>query len=293
MKWQRKKRKAIAPEKLLLIKQGVIGVGITLVLALIGTGVWYGTRVPNLTIDTVTVVGGVTVDRELVRKQAAAALEGSYFKLVPKTFAWLYPQDEIASQISTIERVREVHVERISGTEVAVAFDEYVPYALWCEARGSTGCLFIDRNGYAFGKAPPLTGGSFVRYVDLAHEPELRAQAFPRDTVRATELFIESLERELGFFVTHVELDSAGDAFYTLAGGGELKATVTGDQQMTVENLATILQSDAFSHLAPGNFQYIDLRFGNKVFVNEEAPAPVGEGATSTATSSGDSSLGA
>jgi hypothetical protein len=40
----------------------------------------------------------------------------------------------------------------------------------------------------------------------------------------------------------------------------------------TLSNLETILASGTFTHLKPGNFQYVDLRFGSKVFVNE---APV------------------
>ena len=52
-----------------------------------------------------------------------------------------------------------------------------------------------------------------------------------------------------------------------------------------IENLKTILVSEEFSHLKPGNFQYIDLRFGNKIFVNEEEVGSVEENETSTSTS--------
>ena len=40
--------------------------------------------------------------------------------------------------------------------------------------------------------------------------------------------------------------------------------------EQTVANLETVLTAPAFTDLSPGNFSYIDLRFGNKVFVNEE-----------------------
>jgi len=38
---------------------------------------------------------------------------------------------------------------------------------------------------------------------------------------------------------------------------------------VTVNNLNVVLTSDEFTDIQPGGFQYIDLRFGNKVFVNE------------------------
>ena len=36
----------------------------------------------------------------------------------------------------------------------------------------------------------------------------------------------------------------------------------------TLSNLDTILLSEDFTDITPGSFRYIDLRFGNKVFVN-------------------------
>ena len=70
--------------------------------------------------------------------------------------------------------------------------------------------------------------------------------------------------------VTKVEIDSAGDAYMTIVGGGEFKVSLKQPAKETVDNLLTVLGSEQFAHLTPGNFDYIDLRFGSKVFVNEE-----------------------
>jgi hypothetical protein len=59
------------------------------------------------------------------------------------------------------------------------------------------------------------------------------------------------------------------DAFLHIVDGGELKVTLTQEPQVTVNNLNVVLTSEEFKGVQPGNFQYIDLRFGNKVFVNE------------------------
>ena len=70
--------------------------------------------------------------------------------------------------------------------------------------------------------------------------------------------------------ISSVEFDSADDVFYVLAGGGELRATLHDPATKVFDNLEAILASKEFAHIKPGNFQYIDLRFGSKVFVNEE-----------------------
>ena len=57
---------------------------------------------------------------------------------------------------------------------------------------------------------------------------------------------------------------------FEVAGGGQIKVTLTQPIEDSLGNLEVLLSSPDFDHLAPGNFQYIDLRFGDKVFVNEE-----------------------
>ena len=76
----------------------------------------------------------------------------------------------------------------------------------------------------------------------------------------------------------------AGDEEYHLAGGGYLIVAPKRGVQETFDNLQSILQSEAFKHMTPGAFDYIDLRFGNRVFLKEhietpETAAPSGEGA--------------
>ncbi len=65
-----------------------------------------------------------------------------------------------------------------------------------------------------------------------------------------------------------------------MVGGSELKTVASKDAQETIDNLLVVLASEEFAHLKPGNFQYIDLRFGNKVFVNEELAVPEEEAAS-------------
>ena len=89
---------------------------------------------------------------------------------------------------------------------------------------------------------------------------------------------------ELNLNIIQVEKTAEDEVTYHIAGGGELKVTMRMSNDETIDNLETILLSDEFSHISPGNFQYIALRYGNKIFVHEEEPVVEG-GSTSTATS--------
>ena len=275
MKGQRRKRKILHPDTVQLVKQILLGVFILLLVAGLVTAIWYGTRVQALTITEVQVSGGETISHEMVESRARAELEGSYLRLVPRRFAFFYPHDAIVASLASIERIKNVQVERTSGTSLAISFDEFVSDALWCSEEGA--CLFIDSEGYAFAPAPNLQGGAFVRFFT-------DREVSIGQTVSSVEEYTDIKEivaelAALGFTTTVVTIDTARDIYLEVLDGGEFKATLTEPPAVTIENLKTVLDSDEFSELAPGTFRYVDLRFGNKVFVNR---TPEEEVATTT-----------
>jgi len=238
-------------------------------IGLILTGVWYGTRLSALTVSEVMVEGGETIDKTDVKNRVEKVLEGEYLGLVPRRFTWFYPKAEITTAIQAIDRIYDIKVDRTNDSTIHVSFDEYVPHALWCDDVNDN-CLFLSKTGYAFAQAPDLSGGSFVRYVTTEEEAEVR-ESFASPETFVTLLRLVELLSDRGWFVSQVELDQVGDAFLSVVGGGELKVAINIVPEATVDNLFVALSSDEFIDIEPGNFQYIDLRFGNKVFINKES----------------------
>lgn len=264
------KRRVIDPSKIMLLKQLGIGLAIFSLLGLLVAGLWYGTRVSFLTITDISVEGGETIPHEVVKKIVDDTLQGTYIGIVPRQFAWWYPEAEIIYNISQIPRMKDPVITRDSGRALTINFSEYEPYALWCAERSNDNCLFIDKTGYAFGPAPKLSGGAFLRYRTLGQDLQVGTVMAQRHDIDTMEQFVGLVEDNFQFPITQIETDTAGDVFYILAGGGEFKATLRDDASQVFDNLRTILTSDEFKDIKPGNFQYIDLRFGNKVFINEE-----------------------
>ncbi len=278
---QQKRKKYLDPATVQLVRQIVLGVGIFAAVATLIALLWYGTRIDSFTITTISVSGGVTIDKAVVKQVAEKELEGAYLRLIPKRFAFFYPEEKVFAAVNQVERIKNVQVARVSGTEVEVTYDEYIPDTLWCSLKEEDKCVFFDENGYAFDDSPDLRGESVVRYYTLERDIELKVQPFLPADYEATKEFTKSLS-DIGWFVTKIEINTARDAFYTLSHGGELRTSLTEAAELPFDNLVTILQSEEFAHIEPGNFQYIDLRFGSRVFVNEESPEL--DTASSTAT---------
>lgn len=269
MKYRQRKRR-LHPDTVTLIRQIAFGLVFFGLLALLVTGIWHGTRVESLNINTVTVSGGETISHEKVQAKAEEQLRGTYFKLIPRTFAYLYPHDDIVAAIAGIERIRTITVTKVSGTELSITFDEYISDALWCK-KNTEECVFVDSTGYAFAPAPQLTGGSFVRFFTTGKDPEVgQFIGSSEDYTWLTKL--HALLAADKWTVSKIEIDSAKDAYFEIVDGGEFKVSLEMTPEEIVDNLRTVLSNEDFQSMTPGNFQYIDLRFGNKVFVNRTEP---------------------
>lgn len=268
-----KRRNYLDPATVVLVKHILLGVCFFAVVIILLTIVWHVTRISALTIQSINIDGGVTINKEEVKAKVEEKLAGEYLRLVPRRFAFFYPEEEVFNNVNSVERIKNVQINRVSGTELQVTFDEYLPDSLWCDLDLEDHCFFLDENGYAFAKAPDLLGESIVRYYASERTAEVGVNPFTREDFVLTKEFIDYMA-EIGWFVTKVEINSVRDVFYTVIQGSEIKATLTEEPLKPFENLTTILQSKEFSHLKPGNFQYIDLRFGSRVFVNEESKEP-------------------
>jgi len=228
------------------------------------------------------VEGGETIPHETLTNIVAEKLTGAYLKLIPYRFTLLYPHDTIVEALAAYPRVKEVTLTR-EHTVLTVNFTEYTPYALWC-LPDTVSCYFLDETGYAFGESPSLAGGALIRHVLYGEETLSRKQLMPRDDFTKLHHFLDRLATEMGIRVTEVRGTHTVDLTLSVNGGGALLIENNADYDRVFENLRTLLASKEFAHIAPGNFQYIDLRFGNKVFVNEELASESGTSSPQSTT---------
>jgi cell division septal protein FtsQ len=263
-------RKTHAPELVSFKRHFARGLLFLGILSLLVLGIWYGTRLSFLTITDVTVSGGVTVNHTQVHAEVVQILDDSYLLVIPKRFSLFYPHDLITHTVDAIPRVHSVVVERTSFTKLSVTFDEYIPYALWCEHASSSVCYFMNETGYTFAKAPQIDGALLVRYSREGAEELKEGYVIQKEALEEMEWFIEHVQTELALRIGTVTFAQNGDITLSCNGGGLIHISDKNDIRDTFSRLRSVLVSDAFSHIEAGNFKYVDVRFGNKIFVNEE-----------------------
>ncbi len=277
--------RVVAPEEVSFKRHIIRGLLSVFVLSVLLYGTYYVTRLQAFTLSEVVVEGGETISHDEVRSQLENELVGNYFALVPKRFTYLYPHDRIIEVLEKIPRIHDIQVSVEKRKNIHVTFQEYIPHALWCVyEKPDRPCYFITGEGYAFAEAPSLHGGALTRHSIEGVEEVTSGVVIDPIVLQTIDTFTQKIERELGLRVTSIVHKKNTDLEFIVNGGGSVLVSSGKDFNTTFENLKSVLTSKEFKHIEPGNFKYVDVRFDNKVFVNEDFSTPTTTATTSSST---------
>jgi len=242
---------------------------------LAGVSFFYLLRLKNITISEVELRGNVIVGTEDVLSFINEELGGSYYAFFPKNNIFLYPKEDIeAKMLDKWKRVESVDVLRNGLTGITVNVTEKKPRFLWCretiEGLSREGdCYFIDDKGYLFSKAPGFSEDVYFRFFGNISAADPIGQRYLE----------ESKFKSLSDFTVHLEqakikaskmlAKENGEYELYLSEFGRVFINDRQDFEKTFENLKTLLESDVFKREVKGassSLDYIDLRYGNKVY---------------------------
>lgn len=251
----------------------ISGTGACLVL-LLAVAVWYGARRPEVTIASVTVSGGTTVPHELIEDKIKSVLTGTYALLIPRRFTYLLPYHDLTEAVNSIPRVHDASVVRSSRNELAVTFEEYVPHALWCDsvatdARATPVCLFVNDQGLAYAEAPSLLGETLLRFIVEERKPAKGTSVYDTDTLQKYTAFSNAISEHHKHRLRAITETKDGDLILHLSGGVNILITKNESIQDAFEKIESLFEAKEFQGKTMEEFEYIDLRFGNKVYVRE------------------------
>jgi len=230
---------------------------------------------PYTRIDFVTFTGIESVDRGDALDVVREAISGRYLFLFLKRNILLYPRGAIErALLEEFPRIKSVDADIFGFKEIQINITERESTGIVCIEDKS--CHYIDELGFIFADAPV-----FSATRDFIFREEDRKRFLISSYFVPTRVFIEVLSLRdalVGLDLSIMELRTSGrktEDFarhftFTLDEGTELIFSVNPEEfEIEIQNLQAILASTEFEEESEGdigNIEYIDLRFGNKVF---------------------------
>ncbi len=260
----KKKRKAR------FVRWGIVS---ALLIVIFGTSIYIVHR-PEIRIDTVVFSGGVLVKHADVEAETLVFLGRSYLGIIPKNNILFYPHDSLEAYLKDVfRRIDQISITRSNMHSLSVAITERKPVALWCDTLPEVGpslhCYFMDNLGVLFAEAPQFSGDAYTKYFGLINSDTPLGSQFTisSTTFRLINDFVHEVDI-LSLSPEYIVAKDDGEFSIYLSNGGYILFDLKSDIGKTRDNLEALLRAPAFATSTRERLpiDYIDLRFGNKLF---------------------------
>lgn len=257
--------------KSLVIKSTIGFLALVLITVLLS----WGSRNEKFLIKGVKVEGNETISAEEVLKIAENKISGKYLFLFPKNNFFIYPGGAIAGEIlDNMKKVKTVETKVAGDNVLLVKVYERKPSYIWCPG-GSLSenmpsgnqCYFLDEQGFSFSEAPRFSSPIFFEIYSSSTAPNEFIGKYPFEGGLFKKLILfKNALTEINLPATGLIRMNDGDFKFILKTGGTVLINEKNDINISLRNIVSTKKALEDSGKNISFIEYIDLRFGNKVF---------------------------
>ena len=173
-------------------------------------------------------------------------------------------------------RVESARVSRSSlfSTALTIQISERTMYGMWCAE--DTRCYEMDETGFIFSETSYATSTKYLFTGGIATSSGPVGQSFVKAHLPGL-LTLLRLLGQAGYEPRGASIVSDQDFLVPLARGFMLKVSFGVDANALVRNLELVLSSDVLKG-KEDNIEYIDLRFGDRVYYKLKGEAETATG---------------
>jgi len=219
-------------------------------------------RADFLQIKNIVVLGAETVSADNLKATTRSWTSGNHFFIIPKTNILFFNKQELADTLlTTFPRLEkaEINKQYFSKNIVLKVLEREADF-LWCAS--SEECFYMNKSGLIFERGEN-DGSKFIFKGGVTGDPIMQSFA-TADKIQNYLNFIEVFEKE-GLEVTYINIESSDKAILGTSIGEVFFSPGDADLTLVAQN-ALLLIDEIMSKNPNAVFEYIDARFGNKMF---------------------------
>jgi len=235
------------------------------IFSLVALFVWLINK-PQLQIADISIKGSETLNPQSLINIVRNDIEGKKMWFIPKSSVVFYPSGKITQDIYAFDhRIKKVDISVNTSRNLTVEILEHKPSFLWCD--NTDVCFYANDDGYVFEETENKNKGLFVVFENGLTEGEPLGQMWREGDLGSIKDFIEFFKNE-NLVVRRVVYGGEVDYGFYLDNGIEIKIDLD-ESISTVQNYLDIFISQNFEYFKQGLYEYVDARFGKKIFYKE------------------------
>jgi cell division septal protein FtsQ len=229
-----------------------------------GLSYWSGHH--SITINSITISENEFLNNEKIIENIEKQISGRYLFLFSKKNSLLIPRSEVKNSIIKNNlSVSEVSLKVRDINNLFVDISEHEPVAKWCDEANN--CFLINAEGLIYTQEKVLNpknvikvSGVFENSNDILGKTYLNTETF-----KSILKTVENLN-QLSIKPTLIDTEDQETIAIETMQGPYLLIDRNDNPADVLNNLQTVIETEEINEAQFKNLEYIDLRFGNKVY---------------------------
>ncbi len=220
-------------------------------------------RAKSLQIKNIEIEGALVVNQDDIENTLLKMVAGAYFRVLPKSSLFLVDQNELEkSLLGEFSRLKDVSISKSIHGTLKVKLTERSPSATWCSLENI--CYLLDASGLVFARVSQADTLDKVKFTGvLEGNPIL--QKFGSQSEMDNYFKLIDILKQGELEVKALNVESKDKAVLTTSMGEIIFNTEVANIEDVGENVLLLIETERQRN-PDVSFQYIDTRFGHKLF---------------------------
>ncbi len=270
--------KEIKKKKRKIVHKKII-IGLVIFILLI-TGLAFFSNWKEVEIQEITVEGNKIIEKEDIKLIINEELKGKYLFLFSKKNFIIYPKNKIEKKLkNNFKRIKEIQINDKDIKNLIISINEYEGAYIWCgekilENFINQECYFLDKFGYIFDEAPYFSGEVYFKFYGNISSEEIIGSYFLPEYFSKI-IFLKDSINKINLKTSSFYLEDQEEGIIYLSSqkqppfSPKILFKINSDYYKLIDNLHSIITTEPLESNLKNKFndlEYLDLRFGNKVF---------------------------
>lgn len=246
-----------------------ITIALTVLLLLLSAIVISLSWLPQMRVSAAVVEGASTLSTSTIETAVLKTLSGTYGYLIPKNNILLYSKDSVIGDlIGAFPPIQSASVRLENFHTLRVSVVERTPVALWCGLvpAESVPCVLLDSSGAAYAPAAEYSGDVYVHYYGDLSTSTMPQHYLGPDQFEELHALIVAIRQSDTETPRIVAVDEHADVYVTFSSGFVLMFSGAHEEGIVRNRFDLAIKSGPFADKKLSDFEYLDLRFGDKLY---------------------------
>lgn len=238
-------------------------VAITIVVLVGSVALLY---IPTIQINQVKITGNFFVDTSEIEQKTNTLLDKKIIEIIPKRNIFIFSKKELERELKQNPAIVSVKIRKDFFHTLSIDIVEQEKEMLYCTSVEKTECYYVNKTGFMYARVDDMIipEQEIIIYVENKNK-QLKDTLIEENVYADIVLFVKNLAREQ-IKVREVYIKADGVVEFVNADTTKFIASIFDEFSKDFANLVALFQQQVITKEQLPEIDYIDLRFGNKVF---------------------------